>query len=211
MLCFQAPLANIFLLTLFRSKIIQLIDFPASLPHALEWDLELGAHTNIVHFHFNCSSPPITSMTCNKYVRWNANMQPYRHNIPFLCPTCASVWPWTVTAKDATCWNIQSLNPNCGLNWGDPRTKTLRPHMLSLWGGRGVVTQCYWGQRPKESSNGEPLGAGWHTIYTKVHEGCTRLSVGLCTVHDIIVELGTRLYDIKGGSVHSTMHRSRLL
>ena len=31
------------------------------------------------------------------------------------------------------------------------------------------------------------------TIYTTIHEGCVRLSVGLCTVHDIIVELGARL------------------
>ena len=38
-----------------------------------------------------------------------------------------------------------------------------------------------------------------------------RLPIGLCTVHDIIVELGARLYDIKGGSAHSTRHRSRLL
>ena len=65
--------------------------------------------------------------------------------------------------------------------------------------------------KPKESSNGEPLGAGLQTIYTTIHEGCARLSIGLCTVHDIIVELGARLYDIKGGSVHSTRHRSRLL
>ena len=65
--------------------------------------------------------------------------------------------------------------------------------------------------KPKESSNEEPLGAGLQSIYTRVHEGCMRLSVGLCTVHDIIVELGARLYDIKGGSVHSTRHRSRLL
>ena len=41
--------------------------------------------------------------------------------------------------------------------------------------------------------------------------GCARLSVGLCTVHDIIVKLRARLYDIKGGSAHSTRHRSRLL
>ena len=47
--------------------------------------------------------------------------------------------------------------------------------------------------KPKESSNGGPLGAGLHTIYTTIHEGCARLSVGLCTVHDIIVELGARL------------------
>ena len=32
-----------------------------------------------------------------------------------------------------------------------------------------------------------------HTIYTTIHEGCARLSIGLCTVHDIIVELGARL------------------
>ena len=30
-------------------------------------------------------------------------------------------------------------------------------------------------------------------------------------MHDIIVELRARLHDIKGGSVHSTRHRSRLL
>ena len=48
------------------------------------------------------------------------------------------------------------------------------------------------------------------TIYTRVHEGCTRLSIGLCTVHDIIVELRARLYDIRGGSVHSTRHYCRI-
>ena len=32
-----------------------------------------------------------------------------------------------------------------------------------------------------------------HIIYTTIHESCARLSVGLCTVHDIIVELGARL------------------
>ena len=96
--------------------------------------------------------------------------------------------------------------------WGDPRTKTLEPHTLWLWGeGEGIVTWCYLGRRPKESSNGEPLGAGLQTIYTRLHEGCTRLSVGLCTVHDIIVELGARLYDVIGGNVRSMRHRSRLL
>jgi len=43
------------------------------------------------------------------------------------------------------------------------------------------------------SSNGEPLGAGLHCIYTTIHEGCVRLSMRLCTVQsyvsDIIVEL----------------------
>ena len=47
--------------------------------------------------------------------------------------------------------------------------------------------------KPKESSNGEPLGAGLQSIHTTIHEGCTRLSVRLCTVHDTTVELGARL------------------
>ena len=47
--------------------------------------------------------------------------------------------------------------------------------------------------KPKESSNGEPLGARLQSIYTTIHEGCARLSVGLCTAHDIIVELRARL------------------
>ena len=50
-----------------------------------------------------------------------------------------------------------------------------------------------------------------HSIYTTIHVGCARLSIGLCTVHDVIVELGARLYDIKDGSMHSMRHRSRLL
>ena len=76
--------------------------------------------------------------------------------------------------------------------------------------GKGNRTQLFE-HKPKESSNGEPPGAGLHSIYTRIHVGCARLSIGLCTVHDIIVELRARLYDIKGGSVHSTRHRSRLL
>ena len=32
-----------------------------------------------------------------------------------------------------------------------------------------------------------------HTIYTTIHKGCARLSIGLCAVHDITVELGARL------------------
>ena len=59
------------------------------------------------------------------------------------------------------------------------------------------------------------MGSLWvldlQAIYTTIHEGCVRLFVGLCTVRDIIVELRARLYDIKGGSVHSMRHRSRLL
>ena len=48
-------------------------------------------------------------------------------------------------------------------------------------------------RKPKESLNGEPLGAGLQSIYTTIHEGCARLSIRLCTVHDIIVELRARL------------------
>ena len=113
---FQAPLANIFLLTLFKSTIIQSFDFSTSFRHALKWDLELGAHTDILHFSFDRSSPPITSMMCNKYVWWNANMRPYGHNIPFLCPTCASVQSWGQTVKEKSGWIIQCANPDCGIN-----------------------------------------------------------------------------------------------
>ena len=49
------------------------------------------------------------------------------------------------------------------------------------------------GQRPKMSSNGEPLGAGLHCIYTTLHEGYARLFMRLRTVQcyasDVIVEL----------------------
>ena len=90
---------------------------------------------------------------------------------------------------------------------GKPRTN----HHTRDSEERGTDRTRLFEHKPKESSNGEPLGAGLHTIYTTVHEGCARLSVGLCTVHDIIVELGARLYDIKGGSVHSMRHKSRLL
>ena len=40
---------------------------------------------------------------------------------------------------------------------------------------------------------GSLLGAGLQSIYTTIHEGCARLSIGQCTVHDIIVELRARL------------------
>ena len=96
-------------------------------------------------------------------------------------------------------------------NWGNPRQNlgqtTTQGTLRGKGGDRTRLFEC----KPKESLNGEPLGAGLQTIYTRIHEGCTRLSIALCTVHDIIVELGARLYDIKGGSAHSTMHRSRLL
>ena len=59
--------------------------------------------------------------------------------------------------------------------------------------------------------NGEPPGVGLHSIYTTIHKGCARLSIGLHSVHDIIVEIGARVHDIKGGSTHSMRHRPRLL
>ena len=90
---------------------------------------------------------------------------------------------------------------------GKPRTN----HHTRDSEERGRNRTRLFERKPKESSNGEPLGAGLQTIYTTLHEGCMRLSVGLCTVHDIIVELGARQYDIRGGSVHSMRHRSRLL
>ena len=90
---------------------------------------------------------------------------------------------------------------------GEPRTN----HHTRDSEEKGRNRTRLFERKLKESSNGEPLGAGLHTIYTTIHKGCMRLSVGLCTVHDIIVELEARLYDIKGGSVHSTRHKSRLL
>ena len=58
---------------------------------------------------------------------------------------------------------------------------------------RGADRTRLFEHNPKESLNGEPLGAGLQTIYTTIHEGSVRLFVGLCTVHDIIVELRARL------------------
>ena len=89
-------------------------------------------------------------------------------------------------------------------------TKDKPPHTETLR-GRGEIGFDWLEHKPKESSNGEPPGAGLHSIYTRIHVSCARLSVGLCTVHDIMVELRARLHDIKGGSMHSTRHRSRLL
>jgi len=49
------------------------------------------------------------------------------------------------------------------------------------------------GQSPKMSSNGDPLHAGLHDLYTTLHKGYTRLFMRLCTVqcyaNDAIVEL----------------------
>ena len=73
-----------------------------------------------------------------------------------------------------------------GKNQGQTTThETLR--------GAGGIGLDYLECKPKESLNGEPLGVELQTIYTTMHKGCMRLSVGLCTVHDIIVELRARL------------------
>jgi len=74
--------------------------------------------------------------------------------------------------------------------WDDPRQRTPRTLHARLWGGSRMWVL---GQRPKMSLNGEPLGAGLHSIYTILHEGYARLSMRLCTVQsyvsDVIVEL----------------------
>ena len=71
-------------------------------------------------------------------------------------------------------------------NQGPTHTQTLRRKGTDR-------TQYVLGERPKESLNGEPLGAGLQTIYTGVHEGYMRLLIRLCIAHtcvyDITVEL----------------------
>ena len=75
-----------------------------------------------------------------------------------------------------TCRQVFPLLRRPKANLGQTTTcETLR--------GRGMGRTWLFECKPKESLNGEPLGAGLQTIYTTIHEGCTRLSVGLCTVH----------------------------
>ncbi|KAL4063945.1 hypothetical protein V8B97DRAFT_2026258 [Scleroderma yunnanense] len=107
-----APFLNGGILVLLTcSWVIKFEDSFASLQTALvQFPIysELGAHTDIMYFSFNCSSsPPIMSMMCDKYVWWNANMWPYGHNIPFCCPTCTS---------EGEAWTLQCSNPDCSLN-----------------------------------------------------------------------------------------------
>ena len=95
--------------------------------------------------------------------------------------------------ESTTAWYLIKLvfyNSHCEVTQGQ-RTKNKYTH--ELWEGGDGVGLGSFECKPKESSNGEPLGAGLQTIYTTVHEGCARLSIGLCTVQDIIVELGARL------------------
>ena len=61
--------------------------------------------------------------------------------------------------------------------------RTKDQHTHKPWGEGEQIGLNSFEQRPKESSNGEPLGAGLHSLYTRIHVGCARLSVGLCTVH----------------------------
>ena len=59
--------------------------------------------------------------------------------------------------------------------------KTENQHTQTLR-GREQIGFGSFEHKPK-SSNGEPLGAGLHSIYTRIHVGCMRLSIGLCTMH----------------------------
>ena len=61
----------------------------------------------------------------------------------------------------------------------EPRTN----HHMQNSEGKGRIGLSRLERKPKESLNGEPPGAGLHSIYTRIHVGCTRLSIELCTVH----------------------------
>ena len=87
---------------------------------------------------------------------------------------------------------VQSISGLCFLSQSCEVTqgqRTKNQHTHKLWEEGDRVGLGSFERKPKESSNGEPLGAGLQTIYTTVHKGHARLSIGLCTVHDIIVEL----------------------
>ena len=45
--------------------------------------------------------------------------------------------------------------------------------------GRGMDRTQLFERKPKESSNGESLGAELQSIYTTIHKGCAMLSIGL--------------------------------
>ena len=82
-------------------------------------------------------------------------------------------WPSYLSSCNCANAQVDMLNEATqGRNQGQTTTrKTLR--------GEGGIGLDWLERKPKESSNGEPLGAGLQTIYTRVHEGCARL----CTVH----------------------------
>ena len=162
-----------------------------------------------------CTSAKMLSL--HHYIVLEQTERMWRLKIWTLCSSRNKTYCFLVAYTTAQTWNFDQSRdwilfwkfklmrilrwPKANLGQTTTR-KTLR--------GRGTDRTQLFECKPKESSNGEPPGAGLHTIYTTIHEGCARLSIGLCTVHDIIVELGARLYDIKGGSVHSMRHMSRL-
>ena len=88
-------------------------------------------------------------------------------------------------------WNYPACNyiitkPGIWPTWGSMRwlkAKRPRTNMHELWGKEGQIGLGSFEHKPKESSNREPPGAELHSIYTRIHVGCVRLSVGLCTVH----------------------------
>ena len=100
-------------------------------------------------------------------------------------------------------WGARRGRRPIALHLRRPKAEPRMNHHTRYSEERGRNRTRLFERKPKESLNGEPLGAGLQTIYTTLHEGCMRLSVGLWTVHDIIVELGARLYDVRGGSAHS--------
>ena len=132
---------------------------------------------------------PIPDMTPTTHACTVENLAEEAHTIDNLCQsaveTALASWRWAL-ALVSQFRSFTALVRQPKVNLGQTTThETLK--------GRGMDRTWLFEHKPKECSNGEPLGAGLQTIYTTVHEGCARLSIGLCTVHDIIVELRARL------------------
>jgi len=92
----------------------------------------------------------------------------------------------TATATTATSpktTHLTLIEKTLGGNTKDPTT---------CWNSERIGVEKL-GQRPKMSSNGEPLGAELHCIYTTIHEGyawpSTRLHTVQSYVSDVMVEL----------------------
>ena len=104
------------------------------------------------------------------------------HNFPFSPVTgmvgtgtgCHKVNPCPHCTRTVGLWVFTGCHVP---GWDDPRQSTKDP--TTHWALRGNRIRVL-GQRPKMSSNGEPLGAGLHCIYITIHEGCVRLSTRLC-------------------------------
>jgi len=119
------PLSSIFLLALFRSKIIQSIDIDLSIPNALQTDPELGSHTDIFLFSSDwCSSSGQMQFKCNKYVWWNKYRRPFGEDLPLLCPVCTCIRPWGDVVHTKEAWAVECGNPKCGL---DERNRRVVP------------------------------------------------------------------------------------